>query len=390
MAIIKCPECGHQISDKAPVCPNCGVEIAGKIIQCPHCGEVYFKNLTMCPVCHQPNPLLGAAATAPAQPEPASRPAPAQPAPAPKPSQPSGPAATDGGNNGKKGGVWKKAVVVACIIACLLSAVLYYYYHTAKTEKEQEAYAYAMQSDDPLVLQSYLDTYKGFDEAHLDSVRNRMTMLQQTDQEWQNVLVSNSKSALQQYLDSHPGTPHEETIRHKIDSIDWTAAMRLNSLDGYQDYLESHPNGEHFDEASDNIKQLKADIVQPEEETMVKTQMKRFFQAVNNKKGDQLSNTVSGVLTSFLGKSDATADDVLAFMDKQWAKDGLKNLNWYLKDDFTIQKKEIGDNKYDYTVTFTAIRKTSFDDASKNAEDTYRITAHVNPDGEISAMDMTH
>mgnify|MGYP000565577660 CR=1 FL=1 len=32
MALIKCPECGHQISDKAPVCPNCGVEIAGKII----------------------------------------------------------------------------------------------------------------------------------------------------------------------------------------------------------------------------------------------------------------------------------------------------------------------------------------------------------------------
>ena len=43
MAIIKCPECGHQISDKAPVCPSCGVEIAGKVIKCPNCGEVYFK-----------------------------------------------------------------------------------------------------------------------------------------------------------------------------------------------------------------------------------------------------------------------------------------------------------------------------------------------------------
>lgn len=30
MAIIKCPECGRQISDKAPTCPSCGVEIAGK------------------------------------------------------------------------------------------------------------------------------------------------------------------------------------------------------------------------------------------------------------------------------------------------------------------------------------------------------------------------
>ena len=54
MAIIKCPECGHQISDKAPVCPNCGVEIAGKVTQCPNCGEIYFRNEDSCPNCHRP------------------------------------------------------------------------------------------------------------------------------------------------------------------------------------------------------------------------------------------------------------------------------------------------------------------------------------------------
>ena len=31
MALIKCPECGKPVSDKAPFCPNCGVEIAGKV-----------------------------------------------------------------------------------------------------------------------------------------------------------------------------------------------------------------------------------------------------------------------------------------------------------------------------------------------------------------------
>lgn len=28
MALIKCPECAREISDRAPVCPNCGVPIA--------------------------------------------------------------------------------------------------------------------------------------------------------------------------------------------------------------------------------------------------------------------------------------------------------------------------------------------------------------------------
>lgn len=59
MAMIKCPECGHQISDKAPVCPNCGVEIAGKIMKCPQCGEIYFKEQEMCPNCHHLTRLSG-------------------------------------------------------------------------------------------------------------------------------------------------------------------------------------------------------------------------------------------------------------------------------------------------------------------------------------------
>ena len=51
MAIIKCPECGHQISDRAPVCPSCGVEIAGKITLCKNCGEAVFKDQATCPNC---------------------------------------------------------------------------------------------------------------------------------------------------------------------------------------------------------------------------------------------------------------------------------------------------------------------------------------------------
>lgn len=50
--IIKCPECGHQVSDKAPICPNCGVEIAGNIIKCFHCGKLYIKEEKQCPFCH--------------------------------------------------------------------------------------------------------------------------------------------------------------------------------------------------------------------------------------------------------------------------------------------------------------------------------------------------
>jgi len=36
MALINCPECGKEISDKAASCPNCGIVLKKKF--CYHCG----------------------------------------------------------------------------------------------------------------------------------------------------------------------------------------------------------------------------------------------------------------------------------------------------------------------------------------------------------------
>ena len=47
MALIKCPECGQEISDKAANCPHCGVQI----FACPECGQVSAGNPRVCPKC---------------------------------------------------------------------------------------------------------------------------------------------------------------------------------------------------------------------------------------------------------------------------------------------------------------------------------------------------
>ena len=54
MALIKCEECGHNISDKAIFCPNCGCPIDKKVI-CKECGyEMSTKDIA-CPNCGCPN-----------------------------------------------------------------------------------------------------------------------------------------------------------------------------------------------------------------------------------------------------------------------------------------------------------------------------------------------
>lgn len=53
MALINCPECGKEISDKAVSCPNCGTPINNSANQkfCQHCGEKIDKDCIICPKC---------------------------------------------------------------------------------------------------------------------------------------------------------------------------------------------------------------------------------------------------------------------------------------------------------------------------------------------------
>ncbi len=49
MAMINCPECGKEISDKAATCPHCGTPVQRKF--CKHCGAKIDKDCVVCPNC---------------------------------------------------------------------------------------------------------------------------------------------------------------------------------------------------------------------------------------------------------------------------------------------------------------------------------------------------
>lgn len=49
MALINCPECGKEVSDKATTCPNCGTPLKKKY--CQHCGERIDSECVVCPKC---------------------------------------------------------------------------------------------------------------------------------------------------------------------------------------------------------------------------------------------------------------------------------------------------------------------------------------------------
>ena len=358
MAIIKCPECGHQISDKAPTCPSCGIEIAGKVVTCSKCGTTYMKAQDNCPNCSKSNNGKPAKAEATVIEE----------TPAPRKKSP--------------------LIRVLLVIVLLILATVTYLYKNAKEKEELERYEYAMNSHDITVLETYLTQFADAPKAHRDSIQAHLALLKATDNDWTNARQSMSKEILKRYIDTHPESTHITEAKRMIDSIDWAYTVEKNTIEAYRAYLEEHPYGEHVDDANNGIKDINTQTVTPEEKKMISGVFRKFFQSINSRNEEVLVSTVNSVMTQFLTKNDATKSDVVTFMHKIYKED-ITNMNFYILDDYQINKKEVGDEQYEYTVSFTTEQKIERTDPSQETYAKYRINAKVNPDGKIAQFGMT-
>lgn len=54
MALMNCPKCGRQISDKATKCVHCNYELVKIEKRCPECQEIINEDIEICPKCGCP------------------------------------------------------------------------------------------------------------------------------------------------------------------------------------------------------------------------------------------------------------------------------------------------------------------------------------------------
>jgi len=481
MAMIKCPECGHVVSDRAPSCPSCGAKIENEVIKCPVCGEAYFKEQAECPHCHhrtanastmeneQPNnvvppapqsPSAGVADTnVPQQPsnnayvQPTVTPVaaqqqqnvygssqgmqsqasqhvnnayqgqPVQPTqqqggyqaqPAQPTQQQSGyqaqPAQPTNGPQPQFGNTQQPqygqvppqtpppgtqqpqnknilTIALISVVALLFIGLGAYFFFGSSGNKEQQAYEYALNSNDPAVLESYLNNYRDADPMHRDKISQQLAQLKQSELDWTNTMVSGSKTALADYLSKYPNSTHKAEAERKIDSLDWLVAKKANTAEAYNLYVTEHPNGVYIDEANNSLNVAKTKNITPKEKEMLALVFRSVFRSINDRDDEGLTSNFSDFISSFLGKSNASKSDVIAFLNKIY-KDDITAMEWRANNDMKITKREIGIDEYEYSVDFSAKQKIEREDEDKETEANYRIKAKVNPDGKITELNM--
>ena len=381
MAIIKCPECKHDVSDRAKTCPHCGVEIAGQIITCPDCGEVIFKDVPECPNCNCPINGAGLAyEPAPVAPTKTVKrpdePQPVAPAPSAKPSK-------------RKVGMGYTVLLVSVVIALIVVLLGLYFYQTTQQQNELRAYENAVTSGEPAVLQNFLDMYAEAPQAHRDTIQARLDELKKIDLEWDNALSVRSKQALERYVQRHPGNVHVTEARLLIDSLDWLTATTENTAESYQLYMDEHVNGNHIDEARDQFAKLDALRLKQEDRDMLRQLFHSFFDALSQKEEGMLGALLAESLSSFMAKEHATVADAVQYMHSLYAPADISNIHFTMLDNWKIMKQPTDDaGQFCYIVSFGVEERIDRSNQELERFASYKASARVNPSGKISAFAM--
>ena len=360
--IIKCPECGHQVSDKAPICPSCGVEIAGHLIKCSYCGEIYLKEDAVCPNCHHSASTDNSVNEDDVKTEPVK---------------------DDSQNNGDYFEVDTSSVelvvsaesieeeprldgtptqdtltiespssdaevstddvivkpesknnnhtplFVSLLIALVICAVLLFFYKRGNDNYEAEEYKIALKSNNRQVMEQYLEDYPNAPLIHINSIRDLLKQTQQNNDEWGRVIQQNTIASYKAYLETHPNTPYKNEILKRVEELYWNDVVNQNTEAAYLGYREKYPKGIHVKEADEKLKIMLDNTSTPSEEKVAVSAVRQFLQGLNSKSTSKIEGVTASSF-NFLGAGGATIADVSKYMREKLYQADVKEITWQL------------------------------------------------------------
>jgi len=360
--IIKCPECGHQVSDKAPICPSCGVEIAGHLIKCSYCGEIYLKEDAVCPNCHhsastdnsvneddvktepvkddsQNNGDYSESETSSVElvvsaesieEEPRLDGTPTQDTlTIESPSNDTEVSTDDVIVKPESKNNNHTPLFVSLLIALVICAVLLFFYKRGNDNHEAEEYKIALKSNNRQVMEQYLEDYPNAPLIHINSIRDLLKQTQQNNDEWGRVIQQNTIASYKAYLETHTNTPYKNEILKRVEELYWNEVVNQNTEAAYLGYREKYPKGIHVKEADEKLKIMLDNTSTPSEEKVAVSAVRQFLQGLNSKSTSKIEGVTASSF-NFLGAGGATIADVSKYMREKLYQADVKEITWQL------------------------------------------------------------
>ena len=284
MSLIKCPECGHEVSDLAAACPQCGCPIAKSAnIQMPQAPNTPQPNVT-----------------------------------------------------GKKRAVVTAVVVSLIIIALAGTAVWFLFFRSSDDADERVAYENILRyerdcSFDSLevALNEYFDTYNP-DAFHYSQLKDLYDRFSVERADWNAASGVSSLDAVRHFLDVHPDGFFLSCALQRQDSLFFEQALEENTQEAFELYINQFPQGKYVAEARKKMEDLDSTELSSEENGLIMEMLSRHFNALANGDETALSATLAEVINSYIGKSNPEMEDIYAYMHRMY--DSGREIVFLVKD----------------------------------------------------------
>lgn len=255
MSLIKCPECGHDVSTKAPACPQCGVTIAGNLKRCPTCNTIVLKEVEECPQCH----THFVVETAPAEPSQPAEPivtteeptTPSEETPKEPtkvlPSTTSEPAqeVTPSPAPRKSRGGWMLTIIIVALVA--LIGLIVWQMKTGESAAAERAYVLLQSCNDPQNYEDFIMRYPK--SQHIADVQARLEELREEETAWKAASITTQVELVLAFIDKYPTSSRRSVALHRIDTLEWRQADADGTSVAYTSYINAHEAGDFITEA---------------------------------------------------------------------------------------------------------------------------------------------
>ena len=280
--------------------------------------------------------------------------------------------------------------VAAIVILALLAAGGYLYNKHAQAQEELALWQRIEQSATMTDIDQYLADFP--EGEHAAQVQELKTKVQEIADQWALIENSNDALTLQEFIDKYPEGVYHDKAAETLDKVLWQKAVVEDAPAAYNQYLKQCPQGVHVAEAQKWLQQhaqQQAELqekmkLSPGEINLVSSRVSSFFYSMASGYGENMTELIASPMASFLGKKNATASDVIAYMRRVHSGDvygvdiTMGNVN--------VKKSLISNGDPVYTATFGFDQRLRREDATQETFAHYNGTATVNDRGLITSI----
>lgn len=256
-------------------------------------------------------------------------------------------------------------ISVILFIALLISAAIYYISGQNNFEEETEAWNLVRKCESERdcagldsALTAYLSVYT--DGFHIAEAEEMLDAVREEESDWNAALSECTKESMNRYMDKYSHGFFYDAAFQKLDSLSFIEAFAANTEESFTAYMAEFPKGRYYNDAQKWMDTLKKNVLTPDEEQSAMRCIRAHFDAISADDDEAVKRTVSSSLSSYIGKTNASWEDVERYM-KEMHKSSDVRLE---AQNCNVAKIDAGKGKYFYNVKFI-LRKTSSDSADE-------------------------